>query len=102
MTFTFLYVTASNEREAKKIAYQLLQKKLVACANIFPIQSLYWWEGKIKGGKEMVIILKTMKEKVAFVRKEIENIHSYSIPCITEIAVKPNKQYARWLKEQLV
>ena len=101
MTFTFLYVTTANEKEAFTIARHLLNRRLVACANLFPIQSLYWWKGKIQEGKETVVILKTIKEKVALTRKEIKKIHSYSIPGITEITVRPNEQYGQWLQKQL-
>lgn len=101
MTFTFLYITAGTEQEAARIARHLLQKKLIACANIFPISSLYRWQGKIKEEREVVVILKTLSSKVNTVKTEIEKIHSYSIPCITEISVKPNEKYGKWLKEQI-
>ena len=101
MVFTFLYVTTKNKAEAQRISTHLLQKRLIACANIFPIESMYWWKGKIMEGKGVALILKTMKNKVAAVRKEIEQMHSYEIPCITEIDVKPNKKYGEWLEGQL-
>lgn len=101
MTFSFLYVTAGTEQEAKKIAQLLLRKKLIACANIFPIQSLYRWQGKIKEEREVVVILKTLSSKANKVKTEIEKIHSYSIPCITEMGVKPNEKYGKWLEEQV-
>ncbi len=100
MVFTFLYVTAENTLEAQRISKHLLQRKLIACANIFPVESVYRWKGKMREGKEAVVILKTMKNKVAAVRKEIEKIHSYEIPCITEIEVKPNGKYGKWLLQQ--
>ena len=79
MDFTFLYVTAKDNREARRISTHLLQLKLIACANYFPIESSYWWKRKIVKGKESVLILKTMKSKVARIRKEIEKLHSYRI-----------------------
>lgn len=101
MVFTFLYVTAKDKSEALQISTHLLQQKLIACANIFPIESMYRWKKKIVQGKEVVLILKTIKSKVAAVREEIEKIHSYEIPCITEIDVKVNEKYAVWLTEQM-
>lgn len=101
MACTFLYVTAHDKSEARKISKHLLQRKLIACANIFPIESMYRWKGKIVEGKEAVLILKTMKNKVTMVRKEIEQIHSYEIPCIIEIDVKVNEKYGRWMAEQM-
>lgn len=99
--FIFLYVTAPDKAEAQKISKHLLDQKLIACANIFPIESVYRWKGKMVEGKEVVLILKTVKDKVAVVRKEIEKIHSYEIPCIAEIDVKVNEKYAVWLRNQL-
>lgn len=101
MTFTFLYVTCSDEEEAKKIARILLEKKLIACANLFPINSIYKWKRKISDDKETAMILKTTKEKSEEVKEEIERVHSYDIPCITEIDVRPNEKYGEWLQEQL-
>jgi len=101
MVYSFLYVTAADEEEAKNISKLLLEKKLIACANIFPIKSMYWWKGKITEESEVVLILKTLMEKVAAVKSEIEKIHSYKITCITEIKVEPNEKYGRWLKEQI-
>ncbi len=101
MKFIFLYATASSEKESKRIARHLLEKKLIACANIFPINSMYQWKGKITEQNEAVLIMKTAKEKVKAIRKEIEKIHSYTIPCIMELAVSPNGVYGKWLQEQL-
>ena len=99
--FIFLYVTCGSEQEAKKIARHLLEKKLIACANIFPIKSMYWWRGKIENGSEFVAILKTKEEKYAVVKREIEKIHSYAVPCIIRINVEPNSDYAAWLEGEL-
>lgn len=101
MGFTFLYVTVKDKAEARRISTHLLQLKLIACANIFPVDSMYWWKGKIMEGKELVLILKTLKNKVVAVRKEIEKIHSYEVPCITEIMVRPNEKYGKWMERQM-
>ncbi len=100
MVFTFLYVTCSDVKEANNISRTLLSKKLIACANFFPVDSMYWWKNKVVDEKETVLILKTMKNKTAMVRKEIEKLHSYKIPCITEINVKPNGGYGKWMERQ--
>ena len=43
----FVYITCKDKKEARKISRFLLEKKLIACANIFPIESMYRWEGKM-------------------------------------------------------
>jgi len=37
--FILVYITHETENAAKKISDYLLNKKLIACANIFPITS---------------------------------------------------------------
>ena len=99
--YVFLYVTASGRKEAQDIAKRLLTKRLVACANYFPITSMYQWKGKITSQKEFVMILKTTEQKALLVKEEIEGIHSYKVPCIIKIPVLPNVSYAQWLSSQL-
>jgi len=101
MDFIFIYITNPTEKEAKNIASLLLKKRVIACANIFPIESLYWWKSKIINEKEFVIIAKTEKNKFEEIKKEVEKIHSYKIPCIVKIPVSSNKKYYNWLKKEI-
>ena len=101
MPFIFLYIPCGTSEEAKKIARHLLNTKLIACANFFPVQSLYWGEGKIQEEAEVVLLLKTEKKKSAAVRKEVERLHSYSVPCIAQLPVTFNEKYGQWLLQQI-
>lgn len=101
MNFIFVYVINQTKKEAKKTAKYLLKKRLIACGNIFPINSLYWWEGKIIDDNEFVLIAKTTKANFEKVKKEVEKIHSYEIPCIVKIPVSSNKKYFDWLKKEI-
>ena len=87
MSFVIIYITNPTKKEAKKIAKHLLQKKLIACANIFPINSLYHWQGKLVDENEYIIIAKTVAENYEKVKKEVEKIHHYDVPCIIKIPV---------------
>lgn len=98
MSFIFVYVTNPSKKEARRIAIHLLKKKLIACANIFPMDSAYWWKGRVEKGKEYVAIFKTKKENWGKVKDEIKKIHPYTVPCITKINVEANKEYEDWLK----
>ena len=97
MDSIFIYVTVKDEGEAKKVAGVLLEKKLVACANYFPIRSIYHWKGEVKGSEEYVLLLKTKEDNYKIIKQEIELVHSYDVPCITKIKVEPNEKYASWL-----
>lgn len=97
MKAILIYITHASESEAKKISTHLVSNRFVACANIFPINSVYFWDGKLNSDNEYVSILKTRKENWKKVKKEIENIHTYEIPCIIKIPIKANTKYIEWI-----
>lgn len=101
MNFIFVYITNPTKREAKKIANHLLKKRLIACANIFSTNSLYWWKGKVVDDNEFVLIAKTTKANFKKVKNEVEKIHSYKIPCVIKIPGIANKKYFDWLKKEI-
>ncbi len=98
----FIYIVCKNKKEAKKIGLKLVEKKLAGCCNIFPIDSIYRWKGKIVKEKEVVLIVKSLKRNFEEIRKEVEKLHSYTTPCILEIPIKRvNLKYFNWLKAEL-
>jgi periplasmic divalent cation tolerance protein len=97
MAFIILYVIFPNMDEAKKVSNYLLEKKLIACANFFPMQSSYLWKNKIKNSNEVVTILKTIKENYKLVEGEIKKLHSYNVPCILKLDASANGEYEKWL-----
>ena len=96
-----VYITNPTKEEAKKIAKHLLEKKLIACANIFPIESMYHWEGKVAEEKEFVLLGKTKEENYAKITDEVEKIHSYDTPCILRLPMEANEKYKSWLGKEL-
>lgn len=100
MKFLLIYITHKNIKEAKKVVSILLDKRLIACVNYFPIKSAYWWNGKIENSKEVVSIVKTRKENWKAVQEEAKKIHPYETPCIIKIEVEANKEYAEWIKKE--
>jgi periplasmic divalent cation tolerance protein len=97
----FIYVTYPNFKTARKIIRALLEKRLVICANVFPVSSIYRWEGKIEESKETVSILKTTKSNWEKVKREIAKIHPYKIPCIVKIEAEADKKYMNWILKNL-
>lgn len=97
MNFILIYITHPNMKEAKRVRESLLQERLIACANYFPIESAYWWKGEIANAKEIVSIIKTRKSNWVKVKKAVEAIHPYETPCIMKLEVESNKAYADWI-----
>jgi len=97
-----IYITCPNKEEAKKIGLFLIKKRLAACCNIFPIESIYWWQNKIVKDKEAVLIVKTLKKNFKKIEKEVKKLHSYTVPCILEIPIiKSSQDFLNWLEKEI-
>ena len=97
-----IYLTTRNAAEAKRISHDLLKKRIVACTNIFPIESMYWWDNEIQEDVEFVILAKTDDDSYDAVEKAIIDMHEYEIPAI--YSWKPDrvsKDYDAWIKKQI-
>jgi periplasmic divalent cation tolerance protein len=96
-------VTASSKEEAEKIVRRLLKERLIACANIIgPVQSLFWWQGKIDEAQEHLILMKTRKDLFSKLSEKVKALHSYQIPEIIAVPIVEGfKPYMEWLESSL-
>lgn len=102
MSFIIIYVTHPNKEEAERIALYLLENKMITCVNYLPIESTYWWKGKLENSHEIVTLLKTKKDNWDKVKSEIEKIHPYETPCIIKFDVEANDSYESWIKSETI
>ncbi len=102
MKHALLYITVGSAEEAASIARDLLDDRLIACANIIDgAKSLYRWEGKIAEEKEAVMIAKTREDLVEKVIDRVRQLHSYDCPCIVAVAiVAGNPAFLDWIDEE--
>lgn len=101
MSFLQVFITTKDEKEAKKIANHLLSKHLIACANMFPIKSLYWWKGAIESDDEVAMIMKTQEMHKESIISEVKALHSYEVPCIEFFTIQDgNPDYLEWIKTE--
>ena len=78
-----VYMTAETTDQARVIAHELISNRLAACVNVLDnMRSLYWWEGRVEEGREVVILAKTRAELVAALTKKVLAVHPYECPCI--------------------
>ncbi|MFZ2455417.1 MAG: divalent-cation tolerance protein CutA [Candidatus Altiarchaeia archaeon] len=97
----FFYITNPSKEEAKRIAKHLLDKRIISSANIFPIESMYWWEGKITEESEHVLIAKTSDVNSRALENEVKNMHPYKVPCIIRLPASSNDMFSEWLKGEV-
>ena len=97
-----IFVTFENNKDAEKAANYLVDNKLAACVETFPVRSYYYWKGKKLNPEEISAIIKTDDGYFDKVRKALEKILPYEIPQIIEVkAENVNLSYLNWVKESL-
>jgi periplasmic divalent cation tolerance protein len=100
MPFILIYATHPNKDTAQKIAEHLLNKKLIACVNYFPMQSSYRRKEKIENANEIITLLKTKKENWEIVKEEILKLHPYETPCIIKLTGEANESYEQRIQNE--
>jgi len=96
-------MTTHARREAQKIAQNLLERRLIACANIYgPVESHFWWQSKIEKAEEFLVLMKSNQKLFAKLAKAIKEMHSYDVPEILAVPIVEGFQlYLKWLKATL-
>jgi periplasmic divalent cation tolerance protein len=100
--YVLVYSTAGDREEAKRIARRLIEEGLAACVNIWPIESVYEWEGEVEEDEEVALLVKTTAEKAERVVRRIVELHSYDVPAVLVVPVLGgHEEFLEWIKEQV-
>ncbi len=99
---SFFYITAGDEKEAERVARSLVEKNLVACANVIPqVKSFFRWEGEVQSEKECLVVGKTRTSLIEELVQEVKNVHSYDVPCVLSWPIeKGNPDFLRWIDSE--
>lgn len=102
MTAIAVVTTVGDKKEARRLAFALVEGKLAACAQIEKIDSVYAWRGKIEDGKEYRVLFKTTQERYAAVEAAIRDLHSYELPAIHAVKfAHVSKAYGDWIEGEV-
>jgi len=98
-----IFVTVGNSNDAAVLAKSLVEKRLAACVNLLPgVASWYWWEGKVTEDQEVLLMMKTSRDKFAALEKEVLRLHSYAVPEVIALQiVEGSKNYLNWIEESV-
>ncbi len=97
-----VYTTFPDLPAAKALCDQLLEERLIACANFIPnIQALFRWEGQVGVSPETIALLKTSRRLYPQLEDRIRRGHPYACPCI--LAFTPQAglaEYMDWIHQE--
>ncbi len=64
---------------ADEIASTLIDERLAACINMFPVKSVYRWKGQVEVDDETSLLIKVSADRVEALRARLEELHPYEL-----------------------
>lgn len=96
-----IVTTLHKKSEAVRIGKGLLEKRLIACYNLWGIESAYWWKGELLEEPETMMLLKTQAKHFDEIVAYIKHESGYEVPDIYSLApdqVIPS--YDNWVRDE--
>jgi len=96
-----IVTTLHKKEDAVRIGKGLLEKRLIACFNLWTIESAYWWKGEILEEPETMMLIKTQPRHYEDIASYIKKQSGYEVPDI--FTLSPNKTYPAfdaWVEEE--
>ena len=98
MEIKIIITTTDSENIANDKAKYLVKNNLSPCVQITSnINSVYKWKGKLDKSGEILLLIKTISEKLQDCKKMILKYHNYDVP---ELVVTDgdilNDEYKNW------
>lgn len=99
MTIIDIWINCPDETVASRIAEDLIDKRLAACANLYPaIRSVFRWQGTIERESEVPLLVKTRPDLFGAVETAVRAIHPYETPSIVGLEIDHvNADYRDWV-----
>ena len=103
MEKTLLYITTPSLEEAQTIGRRLVESRLIACANIIDnMRSIYVWDGRLQSDREVILIGKTIRDRIPEIIDTVVAMHSADCPCILSIPVgEGNPAFLEWIAAEV-
>jgi periplasmic divalent cation tolerance protein len=95
--------TTAEKKDAEALAQAVLENRLGACVQIGgPIDSRYWWNGRLESASEWIVTIKTRRDLFKPLEKLLLELHPYDQPEIVATVVSEvSAGYLKWLVEQV-
>lgn len=95
--------TAGSGDEAARIAKALVDEHLAACVNVVSgVRSFFFWEGSVRDEQEVLLVCKSMQERVPMIVERVKALHSYSVPEIIALPIAAGSaDYLQWVRDSV-
>lgn len=99
--FVIAFSTFPDREVAQKIAQELVENAIVACANLVPsMDSIYFWNGKVETSAEVFAIFKMTAARYSEFELRLRELHPYDVPEIVRLNIADGAaDYLRWIEQ---
>jgi periplasmic divalent cation tolerance protein len=96
-------IMAPDQTSAERIATELVETRLAACANIIPgLTSIYRWRGEMHRDPEVLMLVKTVRAAWERLRETVRNLHPNELPEIMAVEVSDGlATYLDWVAAEV-
>jgi periplasmic divalent cation tolerance protein len=94
-----VHTSCGHDDEATTLASLAVEAGLCAAAHVWPIRSVYRWQGEVHSGVEYRVTFKTVAEAVDGLWALVEAEHSYELPAffVTPV-IGGSPEYLEWMR----
>ena len=94
-------ISSAGLAEADQIADALVQQRLAACVQILPMQSRYRWQGEVTRDDELLLIIKTSRDRFDALRERLPMLHPHELPELVAVeAADGLAAYLDWVRAE--
>jgi periplasmic divalent cation tolerance protein len=102
MSAVVLQCTCPDDATAAAIATALVGERLAACVQRLPgMRSTYRWNGAVEQTDEVLLLIKTVADRIPAVFARVQALHPYDVPELLALDVRDaSPSYLDWVIAQ--
>lgn len=101
MDASVIMTTVSSRDEAEALGSGLVAARLAACVQEVTIESRYRWKGEVHCDPEVLLLIKTARDRARQVVAHLEQTHPYDVPEILVLDASGGATgYLGWLEAE--
>lgn len=95
--------TVATSEDAERIARSLVEKGVAACVNVVPgVVSFYRWKGQLERDAELLLVIKTLGERLEALKAALLAEHPYEVPELVALPIAAgHAPYLEWLADSV-
>lgn len=98
--FVIVLTTFPAEGDVEQLAATLVEERLAACVNVFPVRSIYAWQGAVERADERQLVIKTAAARVGDLEARLRALHPYEVPEFLVLPIQAGSDtYLSWLSD---